>query len=62
MVGFAEAQGLLRSASLAEGRQWAQRLRRVTAGAAAQWCAKAMSKGLRYLATGQTRQRTLIYL
>ena len=47
-VGFAEAQGLLRSANLAEGRQWAQRLRR----------AKALSKGLRHLTTGQTRQRT----
>ena len=32
MVGFAEAPGRLRSASAAEGRRWAQRLRRVTGG------------------------------
>ena len=61
MVGFAEAQGLLWSANLAEGRQWAQRLRRATGGAAGYWCAKALSKGLRHLTTGQTRQRTIIY-
>ena len=33
----------------------------MTAGAAGYWCAKALSKGLRHLATGQTGQRTIIY-
>ena len=51
---------LPRSASAAKGRQWARR-RRVTAGVG-YWCAKAWSKGLRHLATGQPRLRTLIYI
>ena len=66
MVGFAEAPGLLRSASSAEGHlfvaQGEQKLMGLTGGAAGYWCAPAWSKGLRHLTTGQTRQRTLIYL
>ena len=41
--------------------QWAQQMMGLTGGAAGYWRAKAWSKGLRHLATGQIRQRTLIY-
>ena len=57
-IGFAEAKRLLRSESLAEGREWARRLVRLTAGAAAYWRRKALSKGRRRLTTEQIRHRT----
>ena len=44
--------------SLAEGREWARRIMRLTAGAAGYWCEKALFKGLRHLATGQARHQT----
>ena len=52
-IDFVEARRLLRSASLAEWREWARRLVRLTAGAAAYWRQKTLSKGRRHLATGQ---------
>ena len=58
MAGFAAARRLLDAGSLAEGREWARRIMRATAGAARYWCEKALSKGLRHLATGQARHRT----
>ena len=57
-AGFAAARRLLDATSLAEGRKWARRIMRATAGAAGYWCEKALSKGLRHLATGQARHRT----
>ena len=36
----------------------ARRIMRLTDGAAGYWCEKALSKGLRHLATGQARHRT----
>ena len=44
--------------SLAEGREWARRIMWATAGTAGYWCEKALSKGLRHLATGQVAHRT----
>ena len=58
VAGFAAARRLLNAGSLAEGREWARRIMRATAGAARYWCEKALSKGLRHLATGQARHRT----
>ena len=58
MAGFAAARRLLDATSLAEGRAWARRIMRLTAGAARYWCEKALHKGLRHLATGQARHRT----
>ena len=58
VAGFAAARRLLEASSLAEGREWARRIMRATAGAARYWCEKALSKGLRHLATGQARHRT----
>ena len=53
-------QGLrrLNAGSLAKGREWARRIMRATAGAARYWWEKALSKGLRHLATGQVAHRT----
>ena len=56
--GFAAARRLLDATSLAEGREWARRIMRATDGVARYWCEKALSKGLRHLATGQARHRT----
>ena len=58
MAGFAAARRLLDATSLAEGREWARRIMRATDGVARYWCEKALSKGLRHLATGQARHRT----
>ena len=58
MAGFAAARRLLDATSLAEGREWARRIMRATAGAARYWCEKALSKGLCHLATGQVAHRT----
>ena len=58
VAGFAAARRLLDATSLAEGREWARRIMRATAGAARYWCEKALSKGLRHLATGQVAHRT----
>ena len=58
MAGFTAARRLLGAGSLAEGRAWARRIMRATAGAAGYWCEKALSKGLRHLATGQVAHRT----
>ena len=58
MAGYAAARRLLNAGSLAEGREWARRIMRATAGAADYWCEKALSKGLRHLATGQASHRT----
>ena len=57
-AGFAAARRLLNADSLAEGREWARRIMRATAEAARYWCEKALSKGLRHLATGQARDWT----
>ena len=57
-AGFAAARRLLNAGSLAEGREWARRIMRATAGTAGYWCEKALSKGLRHLATGQVAHRT----
>ena len=57
-AGFAAARRLLNAGSLAKGREWARRIMRATAGAAGYWREKALSKGLRHLATGQARHRT----
>ena len=57
-AGFAAARRLLDAGSLAEGRAWARRTMRTTDGAAHYWCEKALSKGLRHLATGQVAHRT----
>ena len=57
-AGFAAARRLLDAGSLAEGRAWARRIMRATDGVARYWCEKALSKGLRHLATGQARHRT----
>ena len=56
-AGFAAARRLLNAGSLAEGREWARRIMRATAGAGRYWCEKALSKGLRHLATGQVAHR-----
>ena len=56
--GFAAARRLLNAGSVAEGREWARRIMRAMDGATRYWCAKALSKGLRHLATGQARHRT----
>ena len=56
--GFAAARLLLNADSMAEGREWARRIMRLTAGAASYWCEKALSKGLHHLATGQVAHRT----
>ena len=58
VAGFAVARRLLDAGSLVEGREWARRIMRATAGAARHWCKKALSKGLRHLATGQVAHRT----
>ena len=55
---FAAARRLLDAGSLAEGREWARRIMRATAGAARYWCEKVLRKGLRHLATGQVEHRT----
>ena len=52
-AGYAAARLLLNSGSLSEGRECARRIMRATAGAARYWCEKALSKGLRHLATWQ---------
>ena len=57
-AGFAAARRLLDATSLAEGRAWARRIMRATDGTARYWCEKALSKGLRHLATGQVEHRT----
>ena len=57
-AGFAAARRLLDAGSVAEGREWARRIMRATAGAARYWCAKALSKGLLHLATGKAEHRT----
>ena len=57
-AGFAAARRLLEAGSLAEGREWARRIMRATDGVARYWCEKALSKGLRHLATGQVAHRT----
>ena len=59
-AGFAAARRLLDAGSLAEGRAWAQRIMRATAGAAGYWCVKALSKGLRHLATWQVAHRATV--
>ena len=56
--GFAAARRLLNAGSLAEGREWARRIMWATAGAARYWCEKALSKGLRHLATEEVDHRT----
>ena len=56
--GFAAARRRLDADSLAEGRAWARRIMRLTDGAARYWCEKALSKGLRHLATGQVAHWT----
>ena len=58
VAGFAAARRLLDATSLAEGREWARRIVQATAGAARYWCEKALSKGLRHLATWQVAHRT----
>ena len=58
VAGFAAARRLLDAGSLAEGREWARRIMRATAGAARYWCEKALSKGLRHFATGEVAHRT----
>ena len=58
VAGFAAARLRLNAGSLAEGQEWARRIMRATAGAARYWCVKALSKGLRHLATGQVAHRT----
>ncbi len=58
VAGFAAAWRLLDVGSLAEGREWARRIMRLTDGVARYWCEKALSKGLRHLATGQVARRT----
>ena len=57
-AGFAAARWLLNAGSLAECQEWARRIMRATTGAAGYWCAKALSKGLCHLATGQVAHRT----
>ena len=57
-MGFAAARRLLGADSLTEGREWARRIMRATAGAAGYWCEKALRKGLRHLTTGQVAHRT----
>jgi len=59
VAGFAAARRLLDAGSLAEGREWARRIMRATDGAAGYWCKKALSRGLRHLAMGQSRHRTM---
>ena len=56
--GWAEAQGLLASASVAEARRWARRVVALTGGQAEYWCRKALREGLRHLQTGQGRFKT----
>ena len=58
VAGFAAARRLLDATSIAEGREWARRIMRLTDGVARYWCEKALSKGLRHLATGQVAHRT----
>ena len=58
VVGFAAARRLLDATSLAEGRAWARRIMRATAGGARYWGEKALCKGLRHLATRQVAHRT----
>ena len=48
---------LLDTGSPSEGREWARRITRATAGAARYRCEKALFKGLRHLATGQLGHR-----
>ena len=57
-AGFAAARWLLDARSMAEGQEWARWIMRATARAARYWCAKALCKGLRHLATGQVAHRT----
>ena len=57
-MGYAAARRLLDVTSLAEGRAWARRIMRAKDGAARYWCEKALSKGMRHLATGQLGHRT----
>ena len=57
-AGFAAARRLLDAGSLAEGREWARRIMWATAGVARYWCEKALSKGLRHLATEEVEHRT----
>ena len=56
--GWAEAQGLLASATLAETRRWARRVVALTSGQAEYWCRKALREGLRHLQAGQGRFKT----
>ena len=58
VYGEDAARRLLDAGSLAEGRERARRIMRATAGAARYWCEKALSKGLRHLATGPVAHRT----
>ena len=57
-AGYAAARRLLNVDSLAEGWEWTRRIMRLTDGVARYWCEKALSKGLRHLATGQVAHRT----
>ena len=57
VAGFAAARRLLNAGSLSEGREWARRIMRATAGAARCWCEKALYEGLRHLTTEQVAQR-----
>ena len=59
VAGFAAAWRLLNADSLAEGREWARRITRLTDGVARYWCEIALSTGLRHLATGQAAHRTM---
>ena len=43
-AGFAAARRLSDAGSLAEGREWARRIMRLTAGAARYWCEKRCAK------------------
>ena len=58
VAGFVAARRLLNAGSLVEGRERARRIMRLTDGVARYWCEKALSKGLRHLATGQVARRT----
>ena len=49
----------MNAGSLAEGWEWARRIMRATDGGACYWGEKALSTGLRHLATGQVAHRTM---
>ena len=56
--GWAEARGLLASASLIEAQRWARRVVALTGGQAEYWRHKALREGRRHLRTGQVRFKT----